>query len=66
MINKILIGRYHAKYPRQMVNNIHKFKEHVYQAEDAWKHVIILTNKNKKKQLWQRKQQLENLQKTDL
>jgi len=57
MINKILIGWYHAKYHRYLKKaetaknekNIHKFKEHVYQAEDAWKHVIILTNKNKKK-----------------
>jgi hypothetical protein len=57
MINKFLIGWYHAKYHRnlkkaedaQKLKDINEFKKHVYQAEDAWKRVIVLTNKNKKK-----------------
>ena len=57
MINKFLIGWYHAKYHRnlkkaenaQKLKDIYEFKKHVYQAEDAWKRVIVLTNKNKKK-----------------
>ena len=57
MINKFLIGWYHAKYHRnlkkaenaQKLKDINEFKKHVYQAEDAWKPVIVLTNKNKKK-----------------
>lgn len=57
MINKFLIGWYHAKYHRNLKKaekakdnkNIHEFKQFVYSAEDAWKKIIILNNKNKKK-----------------
>ena len=57
MINKFLIGWYHAKYHRNLKKaetakdnkNIHAFKQFVYNAEDAWKKIIILNNKNKKK-----------------
>jgi hypothetical protein len=27
--------------------NVIKFKKYIYRAEDAWKKVVILTNKNK-------------------
>jgi len=54
---KILIGIYHAKYHKNFKKalrakdkkNIHQFKKYIYRAEDAWRHVVILTNKNKKK-----------------
>ena len=57
MINKFLIGWYHAKYHRNLKKaemakddkNIHAFKQFIYKAEDAWRKIIILNNKNKKK-----------------
>ena len=27
--------------------NVVKFKKYIYRAEDAWKKIVILTNKNK-------------------
>ena len=50
MINKFLIGWYHAKYHRNLKKaerakdnkNIYEFKQFVYSAEDAWKKIIIL------------------------
>jgi len=57
MINKFLIGWYHAKYHRNLKKaeaakdnkNIKKFKQFIYKSEDAWRQLIILNNKNKKK-----------------
>lgn len=57
MINKFLIGWYHAKYHRNLKKavaakdnkNIQKFKHFIYKSEDAWRQLIILNNKNKKK-----------------
>ena len=51
-----MIGIYHAKYHRNMKfaestkhkKDIEKFKKYVYQAEDAWRQVVLLTQKNKK------------------
>ena len=51
-----MIGIYHAKYHRNIKfaesaknkKNIEKFKKHVYRAEDAWRQVVVLTEKNKK------------------
>ena len=45
----------HATYHRNMKcaeiarsqKNVIKFKKYIYRAEDAWKKVVILTNKNK-------------------
>ncbi len=50
-----MIGIYHAKYHRNMKwaknertqQNIVKFKKYIYRAEDAWRKLVILTNKNK-------------------
>ena len=28
--------------------NIEKFKKYIYRAEDAWRQVVLLTQKNKK------------------
>lgn len=55
LINKIRVGLLHAKYHRNLKSaetarkqqDIVKFKKHVYQAEDAWKQIVIITNKNK-------------------
>ena len=52
---KIRIGFMHATYHRNMKcaeiarsqKNVIKFKKYIYRAEDAWKKVVILTNKNK-------------------
>ena len=51
--DKILIGIYHAKYHRKIKKaelskdnkNIHNFKKYVYQAEDAWKQIVIIKKK---------------------
>lgn len=56
MFRNFMIGIYHAKYHRNMKSaelaknkkNIEKFKKYVYRAEDAWRQVILLTQKNKK------------------
>jgi len=55
LINKIRVGLLHAKYHRNLKSaetarkqqDIVKFKKHVYRAEDAWKQIVIITNKNK-------------------
>ena len=54
-IRKIRIGFLHAKYHRSLKRaeqartkrDVVKFKKHVYQAEDAWRKLVILTEKNK-------------------
>lgn len=51
-----MIGIYHAKYHRNMKfaelakykKDIEKFKKYIYRAEDAWRQVVLLTQKNKK------------------
>jgi hypothetical protein len=56
IFRKFMIGIYHARYHRNMKSaelaknkkNIRKFKKYVYRAEDAWRQVILLTQKNKK------------------
>lgn len=53
LIQKIRIGLLHAAYHRNMRKaetarsnqDILKFKKHVYAAEDAWRKLVILTNK---------------------
>ena len=55
LINKIRVGLLHAKYHRNLKSaetarkqqDIVKFKKHVYRAEDTWKQIVIITNKNK-------------------
>lgn len=54
-IRKIRIGFLHAAYHRNMKRaeqarsdqDIIKFKKYVYRAEDAWKQIVILTEKIK-------------------
>jgi hypothetical protein len=49
------IGFYHAAYHRHMKradsartqHDILKFKKHVYRAEDAWRKIVVLTEKSK-------------------
>lgn len=49
------IGLFHAKYHRSMKKadkarqdqNITEFKKYIYQAEDAWRKIVILTEKLK-------------------
>lgn len=56
IFRSFMIGIYHAKYHRNMKfaelakhkKDIEKFKKYVYQAEDAWRQVVLLTQKNKK------------------
>jgi len=53
--NKIRIGILHATYHRHMKRaeiareeqNLDKFKKHIYSAEDAWRKIVILTQKIK-------------------
>ena len=53
---KVRIGILHARYHRNLKNadtvrkqhNIVKFKRYVYRAEDAWRKIVILTEKLKK------------------
>lgn len=55
LIRKIRIGLLHAAYHRNMRKaetarsnqDILKFKKHVYAAEDAWRKLVILIEKNK-------------------
>ena len=50
------IGLLHAAYHRNMKRaeqartdqNVLKFKKYIYRAEDAWKKLVILTEKTKK------------------
>jgi hypothetical protein len=52
-IIKIRIGLLHAAYHRNMKkadvaresHDIIKFKKYIYAAEDAWRKLVILTNK---------------------
>jgi hypothetical protein len=52
---KIQIGLLHATYHRNMKRadsaresrDIIKFKKYIYAAEDAWRKIVILTNKIK-------------------
>ncbi len=54
-LRKIRIGFLHAKFHRNMRRaidarenqNVIKFKKYVYRAEDAWKRIVILTEKTK-------------------
>jgi len=50
------IGLAHAKYHKHMKRaiqakqekDIRKFKKHVYRAEDAWRKLVVLSDKQKK------------------
>ena len=52
---QIRIGVVHATFHRNMKRaelartqqDVVKFKKYIYRAEDAWKKIVILTNKNK-------------------
>ena len=56
-LDKIKLGFYHAAYHRNLryadkckkTKNLAKFKKYVYQAEDAWKHVVLIQKKYKEK-----------------
>mgnify|MGYP003630235142 CR=1 FL=1 len=55
LLRTIRIGFLHATYHRNLkwaqevrkTGDIIKFKKYIYQAEDAWRKIVILTNKNK-------------------
>jgi len=55
IIRKVRIGLLHAAYHRNMRKaetarsdqDILKFKKYVYAAEDAWRKLVILMEKNK-------------------
>jgi len=55
IIRTIRIGFLHATYHRNMKwaqlarteQDIVKFKKYIYRAEDAWRKLVILINKNK-------------------
>jgi hypothetical protein len=55
-IRKIRIGLLHATYHRNMKRavtartalDVIKFKKYIYQAEDAWRKLVILQEKVKK------------------
>jgi hypothetical protein len=54
-LRKFRIGLLHAKYHRVMRKadvarsnqDVVKFKKHIYDAEDAWRKIVILTEKSK-------------------
>jgi hypothetical protein len=54
-IRNMQIAWYHAAYHRNMKKadsariqrDIIMFKQHIYRAEDSWRKVVILTEKNK-------------------
>ena len=54
-LRKFRIGILHAKYHRAMrkavaareEQDILKFKKYIYEAEDAWRKVVVLTEKSK-------------------
>lgn len=56
IFRSFMIGIYHAKYHRNMKSaasakhkkDVEKFKKYIYRAEDAWRQVVLLTQKNKK------------------
>lgn len=53
--HKVQIGFYHASYHRNLKraqearikHDIIQFKNYIYRAEDAWRKVVILTEKSK-------------------
>ncbi len=55
IIRIIRIGFLHARYHRnikkaevaRIQQNIIQFKKYIYRAENAWRKLVILTNKNK-------------------
>ena len=55
LIRILHIGFLHASYHRNMKwaqiartqQNVVKFKKYIYRAEDAWRKLVILLNKNK-------------------
>jgi len=55
LIHRIQIGFLHAAYHRCMrradverkARNIVEFKKYVYRAEDAWRKIVVLTEKIK-------------------
>ena len=55
-IRKIKIGLLHASYHRNLKkaeqarqhHDVLEFKKYVYKAEDAWRKLVILTEKSKK------------------
>jgi hypothetical protein len=55
-IRKIRIGLLHASYHRNLKkaeqarkqHDVLEFKKYVYKAEDAWRKLVILTEKSKK------------------
>lgn len=55
-IRKIRIGMLHATYHRNLKkaeqarqnHDVLEFKKYVYKAEDAWRKLVILTEKSKK------------------
>lgn len=55
-IRKIRIGLLHASYHRNLKKaeqarkqqDVLEFKKYVYKAEDAWRKLVILTEKSKK------------------
>ncbi len=54
-IRKIRVGILHARYHRilrkadqsRARQNVIEFKKHIYQAEDVWRKIVILTEKMK-------------------
>ena len=54
-LRKIRIGILHAKFHRAMARaiaaredqDVVKFKQHIYRAEDAWRKIVVLTEKSK-------------------
>jgi hypothetical protein len=55
-IHKLRIGLLHASYHRNLKkaeqarkqHDVLEFKKYVYKAEDAWRKLVILTEKSKK------------------
>ena len=56
-IRKIRIGLLHASFHRNMKNaelarenqDIIKFKKYIYQAENAWRKIVLLSNQKQQK-----------------
>jgi hypothetical protein len=54
-IRKIRIGFLHARYHRilrkadqaRTIQNVVEFKKYIYQAEDVWRRIVVLTEKMK-------------------
>ena len=55
-LHKLRIGIYHATYHRNVKKaeiarqkqDVVEFKKYIYRAEDAWRKLVILTEKTKK------------------